>query len=74
VFTPSGQIRTPEDCAAYIRAEAHNLFDKLLAPYRAANPADWAWVPTGAAIDQLTVEQILTIKNLVFDALGMFAK
>ena len=73
VFHPSPPINTPQDCAVYIRAEAHNLFDKLLAPYRAKDAAAWAWVPTGAAIDQLTVEQILIIKSLVFDALAKLA-
>lgn len=70
VFVPSGDIRTPEDCAKYIRAEAHHLFDNLRLRYPAA---DWAFVPTGPAIDQLTVEQILAIKVRVFDDLTKLA-
>lgn len=69
VFVPSGPIRSPQDCAAYIRAQAHDLFDRVLAPYRNLNPAQWAWAPAGTAIDQLTVEQILALKKRVFEAL-----
>jgi hypothetical protein len=72
-FVPSGSIRTSADCAAYIREQAHKLFEAELAQYRNADPARWAWVPTGDVIDQLSVQQLLTIKNLIINALPQLA-
>jgi hypothetical protein len=60
------EARTVEHCTSYIRERAHELFDELLKPYRDANPAKWAWLPAGHAIDALSIQQILTLKAQAF--------
>jgi len=64
---------SPQDCADYIRAQVHDLFDRALAPYRIENPAQWAWAPAGAAIDTLKLEQIPGLKKHALEALEKVA-
>jgi hypothetical protein len=69
VFAPSKDAKTPEYCLDYFRQMAHQLFDEFLKTNRAANPQQWAWVPTGAAIDSLSIDQILDLRKQIVAAL-----
>jgi hypothetical protein len=68
-FVPSSEAPTPEACTDYIRQQAHLMFDQYLNTNRVADPARWAWVPTGSAIDSLSVEQIMADKVKVLGQL-----
>jgi hypothetical protein len=70
IFVPSEQIQSPQHCLNYIREQAHILFDQGLQPYRSADPTKWAWVPTGSAIDNLSVQQILVFKAVIYNDLA----
>jgi len=65
IFVASQDVRTPEYCLAYIRQMAHQLFDEFLKANRAANPQQWAWVPTGAAIDSLSISEIMSLRQQI---------
>jgi len=65
VFVSSSPITSADQCLAYLQEQAHLLFDDYLKSNRAADPLGWAWVPTGAAIDGLSVQQILLFRQQV---------
>jgi len=65
IFTPSQDVKIPSYCLDYFRQMAHKLFDRFLQENRAASPHAWAWVPTGAAIDSLSLLQIMTLRQQI---------
>jgi len=69
-FTATPEVHSAAECANYIREQAHLLFDTMLQPYRSADPSRWAWVPTGTAIDLLSVQQIMSLKTVVQEDLA----
>jgi hypothetical protein len=70
IFVPSGEFKSPSDCTAYMREQAHLLFDQRLQADRSLNPAKWGWLPTGPAIDSLSVQQILVLKAVAMKDLS----
>jgi len=73
-FFPTKEIRAPEDCRDEIRDSSHEFFDLMMKPVRAADPGKWAWLPDAAAIDRMSVHQLLTLKQVALEDIGKGSK
>ncbi len=61
-FVGTSEVPTPDSCTGYIRQQAQVFFSQYLQANRAADPAQWAWLPTDSAIDSLSAAQIMALK------------
>ena len=61
-FLSKGGAKSPADCRPDLAEQLRALITRDIPPFASRNPSAWSWVPDPASVDQMSVEEMLSVK------------